>query len=54
MSLQDVPRIGHGCHGTADRGAVVLETHVHIMLSVSSAHISSFTAGTQIVLTWEL
>ena len=33
LYLQDFPRISHGYNERADRGAVVLETHVHIAQS---------------------
>ena len=50
-------RISYGCHGRAERGAMLLETcilYCSIGPSVSSPCISAYRMATQTLLTWEL
>ena len=57
LYLQDFLRISHGCHERADRGAIVLETHIRIARSCRPSPAltpSTYTVGTQTVLTCEL
>ena len=53
LYLQEVPRISHGYHERADRGAVVLQTHVRIARSCRPSP-ALISLHTQTLLTWKL